>query len=291
MSCPDCFKGAVHDHSKPQGTEVALYGKRTYVALPPASSTSASTIIYCCDAFGLNLVNNKLLADEYAAATGFRVLVPDQIPGGPISLAVLDVMDTLTNKVDFWDIWGQLRRIKAVLMAARYFVPFMIRANPSKAVPDVLAYARKVKAELPPGAKLGICGFCWGGYMSTALSAEPAVAGGTEKLIDAQFCAHPSALKAPGMIVDAVTKFQVPYSLAHASLDFNLTTKGVEETEAILRQKVDNGEGENGCHYELKTYKDCHHGFAARAKPGDEVEFQGAQDAKVQAIEWFKKFL
>jgi len=176
-------------------------------------------------------------------------------------------------------------------MAIRFFVPFLIRAAPPKALPDTLAYARRVKASLPLGAKLGICGFCWGGYMSTALSAEPAVEGGSERLIDAQFCAHPSALKAPDMIVDAVTKFKVPYSLAHASLDFNLTDKKVEEIEAILRPKVGNGEGENGVYYDFKIYKDCHHGFAARARPGDKVEQQGADDAAIQAIEWFKRFL
>ena len=167
----------------------------------------------------------------------------------------------------------------------------MIRANPPKATPSVLAYARKVKAELPPGAKLGICGFCWGGYPSTALSAEPAVEGGSERLIDAQFCAHPSSVKAPDMIIDAITKFKVPYALAHASLDFNLTNAKVEETEAILRPKVGRGDGENGVFYDFKIYEGCHHGFAARAKPGDEIEQKAAEDAKVQAIEWFKKFL
>lgn len=291
MSCPDCFKGAIHEHSQPVGREEILYGQTTYVSSPPSSSVSKSTILFCCDAFGLNLVNNKLLADQYAAATGFRVLVPDQIPGGGVTLKVLDVMDTISDKVVWWDIWGQLRRVKAVFLAVLYFVPFMIRANPPKAYPDVLAYARKVKADLPPGAKLGVCGFCWGGYQSTALCSAPAVEGGDERLIDAQFCAHPSALKAPDMIVDAVTKFKVPYSLAHASLDFNLTNKLVEETEATLRQRVGRGDGENGYQYDLRIYEKCHHGFAARAKPGDQIETQGAENAKTQAIEWFKKFL
>jgi dienelactone hydrolase len=291
MSCPDCFKGAVHDHSKALGTEETIYGVKTYVSSPSSTSTSKSTILFCCDAFGLSLVNNKLLADQYAAATGFRVLVPDQIPGGGVNLGVMNAMDTISDPVAWSDIFGQLRRVKAVFMAAYYFIPFMIRASPPKAYPAVLEYARKLKADLPPGAKLGVCGFCWGGYQSTVLSAAPAVEGGSERLIDAQFCAHPSALKAPDMIVDAITKFRVPYSLAHASLDFNLTNKLVEETEAILREKVGRGDGENGVNYELKIYEGCHHGFAARAKPGDEAELKGAEDAKVQAIEWFKKWL
>lgn len=291
MSCPDCFKGVVHDHSEPVGHEETLYGKTTYISSPPATSTSKSTILFCCDAFGISLKNNRLLADQYAAAVGCRVLVPDQIPGGGIDTVVMDHMFTISDKIVWYDIWGQLKRVKAVLLMIRHFVPFMIRASPPKAYSNVLDYARKVKADLPPGAKLGVCGFCWGGYQSTMLCAAAAVEGGSERLIDAQFCAHPSALKAPDMIVDAVTKFKVPYSLAHASLDFNLTNKVVEETEAILRQKVGNGDGENGCYYDFRIYNDCHHGFGVRAKPGDKVEIQGAEDSKVQAIEWFKKFL
>lgn len=200
-------------------------------------------------------------------------------------------MDTFSDKVGTWDFWGQLRRIKAALTAAIYFIPFLMRANPPKAFAEALAYTRNVKADLPPGAKLGVAGFCWGGYQSTALSAEPAVEGGTEPLINAQFCAHPSALKTPDMIVDAVTKFKVPYSLAHADLDFNITTKIVEEIEAILRQKFGKGDGENGYNYDFRIYKECHHGFAARARPGDQVQIKGAEEAKLQAIEWFKRWL
>ena len=74
MSCPDCFKGAIHSHSTPTGHIETLFGKETYVATPPSTSTSTSTILFCCDAFGLNIINNKLLADQYATLTGFRVL-------------------------------------------------------------------------------------------------------------------------------------------------------------------------------------------------------------------------
>jgi dienelactone hydrolase len=291
MSCPDCFKGVIHSHSTPTGHIETLFGKETYIATPPSTSTSTSTILFCCDAFGLNLINNKLLADQYATLTGFRVLVPHLIPGGGISLNVMSVMDTLSDKVAWYDIFGQLRRIVAILLAIRYFAPFMMRANPPKAMPNILAFARKVKASLPPGAKLGVCGFCWGGYPATALCSETAVKGGGERLIDASFCAHPSALKAPEMIVDAITKYKVPYSLAHAGLDFNLTSEKVDEGEAILRERVGRGEGENGCWYEFRVYEGCHHGFAARAKPGDEVEMKGAEEAKYQAVEWFKRWL
>lgn len=54
--------------------------------------------------------------------------------------------------------------------------------------------------------------------------------GGAERLINAQFCAHPSALKAPDMIVDAVTKFKVSYAMAVGTEDFVLTETQAEET-------------------------------------------------------------
>jgi hypothetical protein len=61
MSCPDCFKGAVHTHAEPKGSMETVYGVSTYVSPAPAGSTSKSTILYICDAFGLNLVNNVSL--------------------------------------------------------------------------------------------------------------------------------------------------------------------------------------------------------------------------------------
>ena len=42
-------------------------------------------IIIFTDAFGPSFINNKLLADAYAATTGLRVLVPDIISVGGVS--------------------------------------------------------------------------------------------------------------------------------------------------------------------------------------------------------------
>ena len=185
----------------------------------------------------------------------------------------------------------QLKRGWSLFQAMAIMLPFFYRAWPPSALPGCLSYTRKVKASLPQGAKLGIAGFCWGGNQSVRLCSEPSVPGGETPLVDAQFCAHPSALKMPVQMVDAVVKFKVPFSLAHAEHDFCMSTKKVEEAEAILREKVGRGEGESGCHYELRTYKGCAHGFAVRAKDGDEVNGKGADEAKEQAVEWFKRWL
>lgn len=292
MSCPDCFRGG-KAVGQPRGTILTFCGRSCYIAGPPPHAPSISTIIYFTDAFGLDLVNNKLLADDYAANTGFRVIVPDIIPGGPMSPDIMPLMDVVMTPVALFNIWGQISRAGSLVRALYHAVPFMWRARPSNnACFDAsLDFTRKVKASLAPGAKLGVAGFCWGGYQSINLCSKPAVEGGSERLIDAQFCAHPSDLGLPDDIVNAVLKFKSPMAIAHAQNDFALPHAKMEEVEALLRQKAGNGEGENGYFYHIKTYPDVGHGFAVRAKPGSEKEANAADEAKEQAIEWFKRWL
>ena len=257
MSCPDCFKGAVHNHGTVTGSIETLYGKECYVANPPSTSTSRSAILFLTDAFGLELINNKLLADKYAAQTGFKVIVPDIIPGGPAPVSLMNTMDDLMAPVAWTDIWGQLRRVYAAFAVVTAMIPFMYRAAPEGAYPQVLSFARAMRAGLPAGSKMGVAGFCWGGFGSTKLCTET-IDGGSEKLIDAQFCAHPSGLKAPDMVVDAVSS-KVPYSMAIGEKDIMMGKGQALETEAALKQKVGEPDVND---YEIKIYPGCGHGVS-----------------------------
>ena len=291
MSCPHCFKGGIHDHATPTGEMKTVHGVSCYVTRPASSSpTSKSQIIFLCDAFGLNLVNNKLLADRYASDTGMKVLVPEVIPGGGAPTNVLGLMDSMLKPVAWLDFWGQLARIWSFLNVMATMVPFMVRANAPKSYPPILAFARAVKKEVEAGGKLGACGFCWGAYASTRLCTETVVEGDakSKRLIDAQFNAHPSRLKTPDMILDAVTTHKVPYSCAIGDNDMVWGVKSVYETQAALKEKVGEPEAND---YEIRIYPGCTHGFNARAKPGDEVEIKACEDATRQAVDWWKKYL
>jgi dienelactone hydrolase len=134
-------------------------------------------------------------------------------------------------------------------------------------------------------------GFCWGGYGSVNLCAEPATEGGSERLIDVQFCGHPYKLTVPEMIIDAVRRREVPFSMAIGDHDRYLPEKKVEETEAALRREAGSGDGEGGYSYEIKVYKGCTHGFVVRAKVASEVENAAAEQARMQAVAWLKKYL
>jgi dienelactone hydrolase len=286
MSCPECFKGAIHDHAEPKGKIEMLYGYSSYVATPPPSSTSKSAILFLTDAFGLNLLNNKLMADRFAAETGCKVVVPDIIPGGGATVNAINFMETVTAPVAYTDILGQLHRIWAGLRTAFVFIPFMIRAGGEKAYPAELNFARDMKKNLPPGGKLGVAGYCWGGYGSTKLCAETAEEGGSTPLIDAQFTAHPSKITTD-MIIAAVTN-KVPYSMAIGDNDMVLALKDVLAIEAALEEKFGKPEENN---YEVKVYKGCKHGFAMRALPNNKVAIDAAEDAAKQAIDWYNKYL
>lgn len=180
----------------------------------------------------------------------------------------------------------------------------MLLHHPKKEYDPLLAYARALRADLQPkGGKLGVAGFCWGGYASTRLCTEAAVAtaeggdGGSdnkgERLVDASFTAHPSELRPPQeMIINAVTARNVPYCLAIGDSDLVLSKEKVEECEARLREVAGTGEGQDGRNWEVKIFEGgVKHGFAVRAAEDDKVGMNASKEAESTAVEWFKRFL
>ncbi|KPM42714.1 hypothetical protein AK830_g3851 [Neonectria ditissima] len=289
MSCPDCFKGSVHDYASPVGSETTIFGVRTYVAGVPGQRPSSSTIIFITDVFGLNLVNNKLLADHFAVATGIRVLIPDLVPGGGVPVACLSLMEDLTRPTKWWDIRGHISKLVSLIQFIPHFFP-VIRGTDAAFV-KYLTYARAVRAELPDGGKLGVAGYCWGGKQTSRLSKEPSLEGGKEPLVDAHYTAHPSSLKMPDDILNSTRQFKVPFSMAVGDRDFAVSKEQVAELEARLRVEFGSGDGEGGYHYEVRLYEGCEHGFACRANRAKVFEDKSANMAASQAIDFFKKWL
>ncbi|CAH0032831.1 unnamed protein product [Clonostachys rhizophaga] len=287
MSCPDCFRGFIHNYAEPTGSERLLYGVRTYCAGSQEQQASSSTIIIFTDVFGLNLVNNKLVADYFASETGYTVLVPDLVPSRGIHPTCFPVMDCVVTPVKWWDVFGHIKRVLSAIRMLGFFLP--IALGTKAAYPRVLDYTRAVKADLAVGAKLGVAGYCWGGLQSTKLSQEPATEGGSDRLIDAHYTAHPSSLKLPDDLVQSVGKYNVPLSLASGDGDFAVTPERMVELEAAMRQRFGDGDGEYA--FELKMYEGCKHGFAIRADRRRTHEDTAANEAAIQAVEWFKRFL
>lgn len=286
MSCPDCLKGVAR-YGHPAGVEETIGGVLTYVSKSAEGSgpSPTSTIIFITDAFGMNLVNSKLLADEYAARTGYRVLVPDIIPGGGVPVDSLELMERVSAPVAGLDFYGHAARIYNGILIMSRFLPFALRTR--NVFPSVLAYARVVKSELPQGTKLGAAGFCWGGLQTTKLSGEPSEENGTEALLDAHFTAHPAGLKSPVDFVEAAKRFHVPISVAVGDKDMVMSSDDVRTLQSSLGEEF----SQDVSRCEVVLYENCGHGFAVRADPNKTVENEGAERATTQAVEWFKKHL
>lgn len=292
MVCRDCFRGTVHDHAVPKGVMEDLHGYKTYVSNPSNNPSPKSTIIFFCDAFGLHLPNNKILADYYADQTGCRVLTPDIIPGGGVPESTMHAMNDVFRPISSgWSYLNPLMYLGkawAFLKFAPVFVPFILRAAAPKAYTQCLKYTRDVRASMPSGGKLGVAGFCWGGYPSTKLLGEADVVGGVKPLLDASFTAHPSSLNAPDDVVQALTKFDTPYFCAVAENDFLFDKKVAEQCEAALRQNLGSKTG----NYEFFIHKGAHHGFSVRASPDEgSVGKESYELAARQAVAWFNKYL
>lgn len=283
MSCSGCFSGSLWP-AEPIGGIATLHGVQTYITGSTSLQEPEAIIIFITDAFGFNLVNSKLLADAYGIATGFRVLVPDIIPGGGVPAYSLSLMNAVNASIPWWNVWGHLKRIGNIVRMMGIFIPFAIRTR--TAFPGILAYVRAVRSELPAGSKLGVAGFCWGAMQTAQLCAEPATHGGGERLVDAHFAAHPSGLK-KSEIIQYARRFTVPFSLAVGDKDVLLPEQAAAELEAGLRGVY----SKEPSHFESKMYAGCGHGFAVRADREKTEEDQAARDATDQAANWFRKFL
>lgn len=286
-ACPDCFTGTIHT-AKPTGKVETLHDVPTYISRGGAASNS--TIVFLTDGFGFNLVNNKLLADQYASRTGLRVLVPNLLPGGGVPLALMALSSTVTTPVAWYDLLGHARRAWAALRMAAVLVPFGFRVR--RAYPAVLDYVRAVRAALQaPGARLGLAGFCLGGHWSSRICGEPAAeegggGGGDGRLVDAHFTAHPSSVKEEEFAAFA-GRFGVPFSLALGDKDVMMSMDQARGSEASLRQ-VFRDEPDK---LQVTIYEGCGHGFALRSDPKQTHENEASERALDQAVAWFRRFL
>ena len=315
MACADCFRGGIHTHATPKGFVTTLYDQLCYVSPAPSTSTAKSQILYLCDGFGLALVNNKLLADRYALETGCKVIAPDIPAGGGLSLDAMTYTDTLSDPVRWYDIRGQIRRVVTIFKLLCVGIPFFLQGNRRGSIGPIVKLARHLKSDLgPSGGKLGVAGFCYGGWVAIQLCLEDAVepqsgpvassrsneeestplltppsADSSNNLISAIFVAHPSWLKAPTWIVSIIRDRHIPFSAALARADLTFPLKKVHETEAALRTQVGLPEDHD---YELVMYPEgVPHGFAVRARPDSKEQVEAEHGAARQAVSWFGKYL
>lgn len=278
MACQDCYTGYLRNDKDALGSTSTVYGLKSYIAEPPSTQPTKGIIVFVPDAFGWEFMNNRLLADTYAAA-GFRVYLPDFMEGVPVPTYMLHSMDRLTTTSSVWDIISKPYHLFWVICA---IAPFTWRNLPGTSHPRVISFLEKLKTkpmEKDRGLKVGVAGFCWGGKHVVMLTHKHEA-----HLIDACFTAHPSALSLPRDIDNA----RMPISIAVGDRDSWLTPKQTQEVQGALKKLETQVEG---MHSEVIVYEGAGHGFSVRIDIHNAKQVEQSREAEDQAIRWFEKFL
>ncbi|KAG9498336.1 hypothetical protein J7337_011233 [Fusarium musae] len=111
MSCPQCFSGHVNPGA-PTGRWDTVHGLRTYIATPPAGKSPKAIIVIIPDAFGVDFVNNQILADHYASAADYLVYLPDFMNGRRGMGSVLQHKDAALPVGIAGFCWGGLHTVR-----------------------------------------------------------------------------------------------------------------------------------------------------------------------------------
>ncbi|KAH6607689.1 hypothetical protein Trco_004002 [Trichoderma cornu-damae] len=268
MSCPDCFRGSVHE-GQPRGEVTHAYGLDAYVVGPADGRPVTGVVVILPDAFGWEFVNVRLLADKYADQGGFKVYAPDFMNGRPAPLYVLESMKVVASSA------GILSKAYHLVRALCGAVPFLIYNWPTRAWPKVKGFFEQLRKEEGSSLPVGAAGFCWGGKQVVLLGRGDTIDG--RPLIDAGFTGHPSLLSLPG----DVEKLTLPVSFAVADHDQYLSIAQAESIRAVVGAKPESARGE------VTIYPQTGHGFCVRADPHFPESVKQADDATEQCVSWF----
>ncbi|EHK43393.1 uncharacterized protein TrAtP1_001364 [Trichoderma atroviride] len=268
MSCPDCYRGSVHE-GQPRGEVTKAYGLDTYVVNPADGRPAKGIVVILPDAFGWEFVNIRLLADSYADKGDFKVYAPDFMKGHPAPLYLLESMRVMGSDAG---IFTKIRHIFGILTGV---VPFLWINWPSKAWPRVKGFFEQLRKEEGASQSVGAAGFCWGGKQVVLLGRGDQIDG--RPLIDAGFTGHPSLLSLPADI----NSLTLPVSFALADQDTHLPVEKAEGIKTIVEAKPESARGE------VVVYPNCSHGFCVRVDQKFTEIAKQADDATDQAIAWF----
>ncbi|KAH8667072.1 Alpha/Beta hydrolase protein [Xylariales sp. PMI_506] len=275
MSCPDCFKGAIHN-GKPTGAVTKLHGLNTYVAEPASGRPATGIVLIIPDAFGWDFVNIRLMADHYARKRDYRVYAPDFMDGQSATLWMINTIKQVEAKETWWDILSKPYHYLCLFYGLGCFA---IPNRFGKSFPRIKSFMEAIRRHEAADLPVGAAGFCWGGKHVLLLGAEDEEKDSSDRpLMDAGFACHPSQLT----FYDDIENLRLPVSFAVGDRDWQFPLEKAAVARSIVEAKP---EGQKG---ELRVYDGYGHGFGCRV---DSIKDdpKGADAAEDQALEWFDK--
>ncbi|EPE09378.1 dienelactone hydrolase family protein [Ophiostoma piceae UAMH 11346] len=189
-----------HDGS-PVGTEEVHNGYNLYITKPPGHTKATKAVLYLTDVFGIQLAQNKLLADSFARA-GFLTVAPDLFGGSP---APGDINVPGFNTT-----------------------AFLAQHGPDKTDPIVAAALSYIQSLGIP--RIGATGYCYGGRYAFRAAGTLGNTTANFDAVDAVFAAHPSLLSD-----DEINASKAPASIAAAETDSLMSVARRTEITALLQ--------------------------------------------------------
>ncbi|KAH6849634.1 dienelactone hydrolase family-domain-containing protein [Chaetomium sp. MPI-CAGE-AT-0009] len=150
---------------------------------------------------------------------------------------------------------------------------FLARHEPAVTDPIIKTAAAYLRTELN-ATRLAVPGYCFGGrHAFRALSADNRFGA-----VAASFAAHPSLLTA-----EEIGAVEGPVSVAVAETDelFNATARAQMEEVLLGVESA----------YQVNLYSGTLHGFGVRVDLEDAEQVYAKQEAFLQAVRWFDRFL
>jgi len=196
--CEHCIKGVTHEGT-PKGKLEKIGGIESYVATPAGEYPKEKAILLLPDVFGLQLVNAKLLADDFAA-NGVKTIIPDYLNGDPIPADALQP--------------GKNFDINA----------WFVNHTTEKTRPTLDKVLEALKAE--GVTSLAATGYCFGGRYVFDLAFE--------NIIKVSVVSHPSLLKVPEDLEKYFATSKAPLLINSCTVDQQFPLESSAKADEIF---------------------------------------------------------
>jgi len=197
--CKDCVKGVTHEGT-PNGKWEKIGGVDAYVATPTGEYPQNKAILFLSDAFGPQLHNNQLLADDFAA-NGLKTIVLDYFNGDPIPADALSPGKTF-NLGDW-----------------------LPNHTPEKTRPTLDKVVEALKSV--GVTEFAATGYCFGGRYTFDLAFE--------NIIKVAVVSHPSLLKVPEDLEKYATTSKAPLLINSCTVDQQFPLEASAKADEIFK--------------------------------------------------------
>ncbi|KAG1860245.1 hypothetical protein DFJ58DRAFT_274037 [Suillus subalutaceus] len=245
--CKDCIQGVRHE-GEPSGTLETIDGVACYVATPTVDYAKDKVILLLPDAFGIELINAQLLADDFAK-NGFKVVAIDYLNGDCVPA---DKSQTLNVKS--FDFYGWLAAI-----APRSLALHSTRSS--------LRSKRKALPSLEPRV--------------TASAVVTTFDLAFDNVIQCAVVSHPSLLNIPADLETYFSKSAAPLLINSCENDIMFSAEVQAKADEIF------GDGKFAPGYRREYFPGCTHGFAVRGDLSDPLVKAGKEGSFLASVEFF----